>query len=287
MIHRTRNTVTVLVAVALTAILLDVRGGAVPEALRSGVAWVASPFQNAAGALASPLTDWVQGVSDFGDESTRARLWSAQQPPSVEPRAQARLAELDALLGAVVGSDLQVVPARVVAYPAAGPGVGSVVVDVGSEQGVTPDRAVITGGGLVGRVTAVTARSSSVQLLSSPTSTVGARVARTNQVAVVAGTGDPRGLTLRLLDPAADIKLGDEIVSFGSAEGRPFPADLPIGRVSALRGDIASGRLGGVEPSAGLTSLDLVGVVKAGGAGGQRSVLPTEPSTQPSPSETS
>lgn len=286
MTHPTRTTVTILVAIAMTGILLDVRGGAVPDALRAAVGWVAAPFQRAAGAVASPLVSWVQGTADFGDDATRGRLWAAQAPPNVEPRAQARAAELDGLLGAVAGSGLDVVPARVVAYPAAGPGVASVVIDAGAEAGVEPDRAVITGGGVVGRVMTTEARSGSVQLLSSPDSTVGARLARTGQVAVVTGTGDPRRLTLRLLDPAADIKVGDPVVTFGSKDSRPFPPDLPIGTVSGVRGDIASGRVVEVTPSAGLTALDLVAVVRAGGASGPRAALPTEPAPVPSASET-
>jgi rod shape-determining protein MreC len=272
--QRARNLVIVLVAVALTAILLDLRGGSVTSSLRSAAAVLVSPVQRAAAAIASPIVTWVDGAEDFGDPEERARAWAGQVAPSVAPRAVTRAQELDALLAAVTATALSVVPARVVAYPGAGPAVETVLVDAGGDDGVVSDSAVITGAGLVGRTALVAATTSTVVLISSPGNSIGARLTRTGTAGVVAGSGDPRRLLLTLLDAGADVRVGDQLVTFGSKGGRPFPADVPIGTVSAIEGDIGSGRAVVVLPAVDLAALDLVGLVLPSTSRPARSPLP-------------
>lgn len=258
---RKRGIVLVLSAVALTLMLLDLRGGSLMSGVRSFGATVMSPFQTVAGAIAAPMVGWVEGTGTFSDADERARMWAEQAPTASEVRNEQRVAELDALLGQVNSSKLTVVPARVVAYPLNTVAVSSVVVDVGSGDGVEVDQAVVTGTGLVGRTTAVTGGTADVKLLSSPDSAVGGRFLRTGQACAVVGTGDPSELTVRVLDPVADVQVGDAVMSFGSKDGRPFPSDLPIGLVSEIEDDGTGGRIIRLTPAANLAGLDLVGVV--------------------------
>ena len=258
---RKRGTVVVLSAIALTLVLLDLRGGSTMAGVRSVGANVMAPMQTVAGAITSPAVGWIEGTSAFSDADERARLWAEQAPMATEVRNEQRVAELDALLGQVNSSKLTVVPARVVAYPQSTLDVSSVVVDVGSEDGVEVDQAVVTGAGLVGRTTALTAGTADVKLLSSPESAVGGRFLRTGQACVVVGTGDPNLLTVRVLDPVADVQVGDAVLAFGSKDGRPFPADLPIGLVTQIEDDGTGGRIIRLTPAANLAALDLVGVV--------------------------
>lgn len=258
---RKRGTVVVLSAIALTLVLLDLRGGSTMSGVRSAGANVMAPMQTVAGAIAAPAVGWIEGTSAFSDVDERAKMWAEQAPQATEVRNEQRVAELDALLGQVNNSKLTVVPARVVAYPLSTLSVSSVVVDVGSDDGVDVDQAVVTGAGLVGRTTAMTMGTADVKLLSSPDSAVGGRFLRTGQACVVVGTGDPNQLTVRVLDPVADVQVGDAVLSFGSKDGRPFPADLPIGLVSEIEDDGTGGRLIRLKPAANLAGLDLVGVV--------------------------
>ena len=101
--------------------------------------------------------------------------------------------------------------------------------------------------------------------------------------AVVVGTGDPNSLSVRVLDPLADIQINDAVLTFGSKDGRPFPPDLPIGVVAAIDDDGAGGRIIRLKPAADLTALDLVGVVANTGDRGERSPLapPAEPEVAP------
>ncbi len=281
MTPRARSLVIVLVAVSLTAILLDVRGGSVTSAIRTAAAVLVSPVQRAAAAIASPIVNWVDGAGSFGDPELRTRAWAGQAAPSVAPRASARAKELDSLLAVVTATSLSVVPARVVAYPGAGPAVETVVVDAGGDDGVVSDSAVITGAGLVGRTALVAAATATVTLISAPGNSVGARLTRTGGAVVVAGSGNPRRLQLTLLDVAADVRIGDQVVTFGSKDGRPFPADVPIGTVTAIEGDIGSGRAVLVTPAVDLAALDLVGLVLPAEPRPTRSPLAVQPGPTP------
>lgn len=282
---RKRGTVVVLSAIALTLVLLDLRGGSTMSGVRSAGANVMAPMQTVAGAIAAPAVGWIEGTSAFSDSDERAKMWAEQAPQATEVRNEQRVAELDALLGQVNNSKLTVVPARVVAYPLSTLSVSSVVVDVGSDDGVDVDQAVVTGAGLVGRTTALTVGTADVKLLSSPDSAVGGRFLRTGQACVVVGTGDPNELTVRVLDPVADVQVGDAVLSFGSKDGRPFPADLPIGLVSEIEDDGTGGRLIRLKPAANLSALDLVGVVNLNATRELRQQLSAEVPASEAPPE--
>jgi len=280
MSRRNRGVVVVLSAIALTLLLLDLRGG-LTNGVRALGAAVIAPMQATAGAIASPAVGWIEGTSSFNDANERARMWAEQAPQTTEMRNDQRVAELDSLLGQVNTSKLTVVPARVVAYPTTAVDVGSVVVDVGSGDGVAVDQAVVSGAGLVGRTVAVTPGTADVRLLSALDSAVGGRFLRTGQACVVVGTGDPSVLKVRVLDPVADVQVGDVVMSFGSKDGQPFPPDLPIGRVAAIDFDSTGGRTIRLEPAARLAALDLVGVVNLQATRDLRQQLSAEMPTEP------
>lgn len=92
--------------------------------------------------------------------------------------------------------------------------------------------AVISPEGLIGRIVEVRPGASIIQVLTDPTSTVGAHVVRTRTPGIV--EGDPRG-TLRFKYMARDgaaIQIGDTLVTSG--QGELFPRGIPIGRVQAI-----------------------------------------------------
>ena len=133
----------------------------------------------------------------------------------------------------------------------------------------------------MGRTALVAAATATVTLISAPGNSVGARLTRTGGAVVVAGSGNPRRLQLTLLDVAADVRIGDQVVTFGSKDGRPFPADVPIGTVTAIEGDIGSGRAVLVTPAVDLAALDLVGLVLPAEPRPTRSPLAVQPGPTP------
>lgn len=273
MAPKARGSVVLLGTVALTLVLLDIKGGMVPDALRSAGATALGPLQTVSGAIAAPVVGWIEESSNFADSQERARSWAEQAPEAAKVRGEQRVADLDRLLGLVDTASLTVVPGRVVAYPATTLDLSNVVVDVGSADKVEPDMSVVSGAGLIGRTTGVTSGTSDVKLLSAPDSTVGGRILRTGKAVVVTGTGDPNVLSVRVLDAAADVQVGDVIVTFGSKGGRPFSADLPIGTIKAIDSDGAGGRIIRLVPSADLAALDLVGVVLSAASDAPRGTI--------------
>ncbi len=92
--------------------------------------------------------------------------------------------------------------------------------------------AVISPAGLIGRVVDVRPGASIIQVLTDPTSTVGAHVVRTRTPGLV--EGEPSG-ALRFKYMARDgaaLQIGDVLVTSG--QGGLFPRGIPIGRVRAL-----------------------------------------------------
>src|SRR5215475_4127335 len=110
--------------------------------------------------------------------------------------------------------------------------VRSLTVNRGRSDDIRRLTAVISPDGLVGRVVDVRSGASIVQVLTDPTSTVGAHVLRTRTPGIV--EGDPRG-TLRFKFMARDgasIQNGDVLVTAG--QGGLFPRGIPIGMVCSI-----------------------------------------------------
>ncbi|HZO41952.1 MAG TPA: rod shape-determining protein MreC [Methylomirabilota bacterium] len=108
----------------------------------------------------------------------------------------------------------------------------SLTVNRGRGDNVPRLTAVISPSGLIGRVVDVRPGVSIVQVLTDPTSTVGAHVLRTRTPGIV--EGDPRG-TLRFKFMARDgasIQSGDVLVTAG--QGGLFPRGIPIGTVRTI-----------------------------------------------------
>jgi len=110
--------------------------------------------------------------------------------------------------------------------------VRSLTVNRGRADRVARLTAVIGPDGLIGRVIDVRPGASIVQVLSDPTSTVGAHAVRTRTQGIV--EGEPRG-TMRFKYMARDgagIEVGDLVVTSGA--GGVFPRGIPVGRVRAI-----------------------------------------------------
>jgi rod shape-determining protein MreC len=110
--------------------------------------------------------------------------------------------------------------------------VRSLTINRGRGDDVRRLTAVISPDGLVGRIVDVRMGASIVQVLTDPSSTVGAHALRTRTPGIV--EGEPRG-TLRFKYMARDgagIVVDDVIVTAGL--GGVFPRGVPIGRVRAI-----------------------------------------------------
>ena len=264
---RARSVLAVLLLASLTLVLLDVRQNAALSGVRGIVSAIVGPIENAAGAVAAPFISVAHSVATFGDADARAQQAADQlkqltADPAVVADTARQNQQLESMLKLAGLGGFRVLPARVVAYGPAQTFTGTVTLDAGSSDGINTEMTVINGSGLVGKVVSVGPSTATVRLITDDKSVVAARAEGSGEVGALQGTGQPGQAALRLLDPTAPFKPGDRLVTFGSPEGRPYAAGLPLGTVTAMRGEPGQAdRIALVRPAASMTALDIVGVV--------------------------
>jgi rod shape-determining protein MreC len=107
-------------------------------------------------------------------------------------------------------------------------------IDLGSEQGIAPGMPVVTERGLVGRIQKVGPTTSTVLLITDPSSGVQSMIKRENSRAV--GVVNGQAGTLPVMDyisQEADVAVGDEVITSGL--GGNFPKNLIIGQVVEVK----------------------------------------------------
>jgi len=264
---RARAVLGVLLLVSITLILLDVRGSSAIGGLRGIASAVVGPVETAVAAAFAPFVSMAQSATSFGNAEERSAAASEQlrevngNPATQSDVLRAR-EELEAMLKLAGVGGFQVLPARVVAYGSAQTFNGTVTIDAGSGDGISADMSVMNGQGLVGKVIEVGPATATVQLATDDDSVIGARLVSSGAAGALEGTGQPGESILRLLDPTVPVAEGDQLVTFGSPEGRPYVAGLPLGTVVGFRGEPGQAdRVALISPAARMGALDVVGVV--------------------------
>ena len=262
--RRLRTIIGLLVLTSLTLIVLSLKGGG--ATVRTGAQGAIGPVQNAVASITRPIRDFFTGLGSIGSKDQtisdlRQKNQELQGQLSTTQYAQNRARELDDLLKIAGAGNYHVVPAQVVSV---GPDQGfawTVTIDAGSIDVIKMDQDVITGQGLVGRIVRVTKTDATVELLVDSTSTVGARVERSMSIGFLNGTGEAKSMEFQLLDPFAEIRTGDRLVSFGVRGGIYVPG-LPLGTITEISGSPGQlTRVATVVPFVDVNSLDLVGVI--------------------------
>ena len=225
---RPRRGLLVAVLCTLAVVLASVAGLPGPAQVQR---WV--------GAALGPLQRVLAPASEESDTATQ--VLRVQEQLRVATNAVTDGAEFEQLLASPATSGATLVPAHVIGVGAAGAsGPARITIDAGSRDGITPDTTVVDRQGLVGRVVSVTPWTSDVALLGSPEVVVGVRVGSAGHLGTVGATAVPGGsvpppgqLRLQMVQQG-DVSLGDEVVSLGSIDGRPFVAGIPVGTVTAV-----------------------------------------------------
>jgi rod shape-determining protein MreC len=294
--RRTRAVLGVLLLVSLTLITVDYRGGdgSPLGVLRRFGAAIFGPIEQGATAVVRPVAGAFHTFTGAPSAHRRiGRLERENQRLRQQLRTgqidKKRADELSRLLGTSGMGGYRIVPSEVIA---SGEGMEDTVsLDVGSRNGVQPNMTVLSGEGLVGRVTRVEPSTSTVMLATDAASSIGGRLEGSGEIGIVQGTGR-RGLgggatplRFQLLDASAPVRVGQRLVTLGSQGERPYVPGVPIGTVERI--DAASGgltRTAYVKPFVHFTSLDVVAVVVAPPKTDPRdAVLPARPSPPPSP----
>ncbi|MDP9443328.1 MAG: rod shape-determining protein MreC [Actinomycetota bacterium] len=270
--RRRRSVLAVLLLASIVIMTLDARSAeeSPVDRLRAAAGTVFGPLEVATASLLRPVTalpDYFGDVARLRADNARLAAENARLRVQLETTgvARRRAAALDALLGVAAGQGYELVPARVVAMGAAQAFSRTVTIDAGRRDGVVPDRTVLTGEGLVGRVVAATATTATVLLIVDKASVVGGRLDSTSELGFVRGRGDiddDARLELQLVDDVATPQPSDTVVTWGSRDQAPYVTGVPVGTVLRVRSAPRElSRTAILDPAVDFSSLDLVGVV--------------------------
>ena len=107
-----------------------------------------------------------------------------------------------------------------------------VIINIGSNDGIRRGMPVVTDQGLVGRVDAVTANASRLQLITDPASAVNVSLKNSKTEALLVGsiTGD---LSLDMISQDVTVQPGDVVLTSGLGGG--YPPNLLVGQVVSVR----------------------------------------------------
>ena len=134
-----------------------------------------------------------------------------------------------------------------------------VIINSGSNDGIRRGMPIVTNQGLVGRVDAVIADASRVQLITDPASSVNVRLQKAETNATLSGsvTGD---ITLDMISQDAIGEAGDLILTSGLGGG--YPPDLIIGQVTNVsKLDYELFQRASVQPAVDFTRLEIVLII--------------------------
>lgn len=269
-------------SVALITVYFGESAGGALHAVQRGAQEVLSPIEAGASKALKPFRDtvaWTGDVLGAKGENERLKAEVARLRREVARVGTARRdAEQLRAFGQLVRedafpADTRPVTARVIVRS---PTVwyANVQINRGADDGVKVDQPVITGDGLVGRVTSVTGGSSTVTLITDPErSAVSAQVMPDGANGIVRPkVGNPRDLLLDFVQKGRPVRTGATVVTSGFTSGRGlesrYPRGIPIGRVKKVdRTELELYQRVHIEPFADLRRMDYVQVLTGASAG--------------------
>jgi rod shape-determining protein MreC len=274
-VRRRRAVLGLLVAcslILLTAYFGESAGGGL-HSVQRGFLEVVSPIQEGASRALKPVRDlfgWFGDTLHAKDE--RDKLQKELQATRREAIANAGAArEVDGMRK-LLQLDKELTLGQM--GPVTGRVIGrsptiwyaNIEIDKGSSDGVRVDQPVITGDGLVGRISATSSGAAVVTLITDHTSGVSATVNESGVAGVVQpAVGNPNDLLLQYIRRGDRIEAGQTIVTAGSRSSRLgslFPSGIPIGKVTKVDAqELDVYQRVHVRPFAALRGLDFVQVL--------------------------
>jgi rod shape-determining protein MreC len=272
-VRRRRAVLAVLVGLSiimLTGYFGESSGGPLHR-FQGGIQTILSPIEAGASRAFSPirnLAGWFGDVFDAKGQNKDLKKRLAQtQTQLVAVQAAARD---DAALRKQLGLNQNLgigrndaVQARVILKsPTAW--YSTVQIDVGRSDGVKLNQPVVTGDGLVGKITSVNGGTSTVTLITDSSSSVSAVVDNGASGQVQPSIGDPNDMRIQFIKGPL-IKVGQTVSTAGWASGKLesiFPRGIPIGRVTKVSSDeLKLYKQAHITPFANFKSLDNVEVI--------------------------
>jgi rod shape-determining protein MreC len=279
-----RSLLVALLMACATLVTLDHQGGddSPLEPVRRAMGELFGPIEAATATAVRPFSavpDWVRTHDSLRREidDLEAENAALREQAATTDFDRNRLAEYDGLTAAAETAGYALVPSRVVGIGPAQSFSRTITIDAGSRAGVAPDMTVVNNDGLVGRVLRVSRTTATVLLVLDGDSVVGGRIGSSLEAGFLRGRGvlgDDGRLDLELVDETVVPAKDDVVVTWGSRDGTPYVAGIPIGRVTQVFTNLReTTKRAVIEPFVDFSSLDLVGVVVPSGTRSDRAVV--------------
>jgi rod shape-determining protein MreC len=241
--HRGPAPIARLTFFALLSVLLMVLDARFryAEPLRQAIALAVYPIQQLAIAPVSALArtrEFFASRAELRRENAELRAEKLRDAPDLLALEAVRgeNEQLRRLIGARDKLQARAIFAEIV-YAGRDPFSRKVIVDRGSQQGVSAGQAVIDAAGVLGQVTRVQPLLAEVTLLTDKDHAIPVQVLRNGLRGVAYGSGDGSTMELRHMAANADVEKGDLLATSG-IDG-VYPVGLPVARVVRVERDAA------------------------------------------------
>lgn len=225
-------------SLSLALLLVDARFRTLDE-LRGALATAVYPVQQVATApieLAGRAAGFFSSHAALLAENAelKARLLQAAQTAQRYEAAAADDLRLRRLAGAADELQARSTPAEIL-YTGRDPFARTIIIDKGTQQGVSAGNPVVDDLGVLGQVTRAYPLVSQVTLVTDKEQAVPVQVVRNGLRAIAFGAGDSGMMDLRFMPPNVEIRAGDELVTSG-IDGT-YPPGLPVATVVSVERD--------------------------------------------------
>jgi rod shape-determining protein MreC len=279
-----RRRLALAVVLGLSLILLTAYfgepGGGVLHGISRGAQQVLKPIEKGASTAAKPFRDLFNFVGDAFDakgenkrlkkELAHARARLAATRTAIRENEQLRaMVGLQQRPGFPQGT--KPVTARVIARSPTD-WYSTIQIDKGTGDGLRDDQPVITGDGLVGKVSSVTSGTAQVTLITDGSMAVSSEIMPVGSNGTLRpAVGDPNDLQLDFVRKGRLIRKGQTVVTSGFRSARLeslYPRGIPIGTVSSVSpNEIETYQRVHVRPFADFRRMDYVQVLTVRPAG--------------------
>jgi rod shape-determining protein MreC len=274
-VRRRRAVLAVLVGLSiimLTGYFGESTGGPLHR-FQGGIQTILSPIESGASIAFKPVRNLFGWFGDVFDakgqnkdlkkqlDATRQQLVSAQAAARDDVQLRKQLS-LDDRLGIDSSSRLE---ARVI-WKSPTAWYSTIQINKGRGDGVKRDQPVVTGDGLIGKVTSVNGGTATITLITDSSMNVSAQVEPGGAGGVVrASLGDPNDMRLDFIQKGHSVSVGQNVATSGFASGKLdsiYPRGIPIGRVSKVSSnELELYREAHIKPFADFRRLDYVQVI--------------------------
>ena len=275
-----RFTLAILLLTSVTLISLDARGYEPLTNLRKASTAIIQPFRNIASTVLDPVADAWESLSEGDTLEKENALLREQLSELLEYRVttEGAVEELAALRTQLDLENLgghETIVAEITARSVSNFDPYIIEIGKGTQSGIREGMAVVSVGGLIGRIEDPGLRSSRVRLITDPNVNVGVLAVGTNEIGILNGGGV--GQPLKVSDGipvSTDVEIGSIMVTSGS-ERSPYPGGFAVGTILEIIVDeINLEKELVVAPTGQLENLEFVTVIlyqpTASDSGGDR-----------------